>query len=167
MSFKYSYNTIVYSGEEYLQQIKRLSKYGYEGIELVGEPDWYDFKEELDKEIKFPRTRNIFMRILQYLPTVLFVKYNKKIFQYNHGSIPGLESTIILVKNFLESNKKYINLNLNERNDEVRSDSKEDKGSKKSNNEGKSADNKPSKKANSNSGSESSTKKQGSGSTAA
>ena len=45
MSFKYSYNTIVYSGEEYLQQIKRLSKYGYEGIELVGEPDWYDFKE--------------------------------------------------------------------------------------------------------------------------
>lgn len=50
---------------------------------------------------------------------------------------------------------------------EKSSDSKEDKGSKKSNNEGKSADNKPSKKANSNSGSESSTKKQGSGSTAA
>ncbi len=50
---------------------------------------------------------------------------------------------------------------------EKSSDSKEDKGSKKSNNEGKSSDNKPSKKANSNSGSESSTKKQGSGSTAA
>ena len=45
MTFKYSYNTIVYSGEDYLQQIKRLSKYGYEGIELVGEPDWYNFNE--------------------------------------------------------------------------------------------------------------------------
>ena len=45
MKFKYSYNTIVYSGEEYLQQIKRLSKFGYEGIELVGEPDWYNFNE--------------------------------------------------------------------------------------------------------------------------
>jgi putative FmdB family regulatory protein len=50
---------------------------------------------------------------------------------------------------------------------EKSSDSKEDKGSKKSNNEGKSSDNKPSKKANSNLGSESSAKKQGSGSTAA
>ena len=50
---------------------------------------------------------------------------------------------------------------------EKSSDSKEDKGSKKSNNEGKSSDNKPSKKANSNLGSESSTKKQGSGTTAA
>ena len=46
-------------------------------------------------------------------------------------------------------------------------DSKEDKGSKKSNNEGKSSENKPSKKAKSNSGSEPSTKKKSSGSTAA
>ena len=45
MSFKYSYNTIVYSGEDYLTQVKRLNKFGYDGIELVGEPSWYNFKE--------------------------------------------------------------------------------------------------------------------------
>ena len=45
MSFKYSYNTIVYSGEDYVTQVKRLNKYGYEGIELVGEPSWYNFNE--------------------------------------------------------------------------------------------------------------------------
>ena len=45
MSFKYSYNTIVYSGEDYLTQVKRLNKFGYDGIELVGEPSWYNFNE--------------------------------------------------------------------------------------------------------------------------
>ena len=45
MGFKYSYNTIVYSGEDYLTQVKRLNKFGYEGIELVGEPSWYDSSE--------------------------------------------------------------------------------------------------------------------------
>ena len=45
MVFKYSYNTIVYSGEEYLTQVKRLNKFGYEGIELVGEPSWYNVSE--------------------------------------------------------------------------------------------------------------------------
>ena len=45
MGFKYSYNTIVYSGEDYLTQAKRLNKFGYEGIELVGEPSWYDSSE--------------------------------------------------------------------------------------------------------------------------
>ena len=45
MSFKYSYNTIVYSGEDYVTQVKRLNKFGYDGIELVGEPSWYNFNE--------------------------------------------------------------------------------------------------------------------------
>ena len=45
MSFKYSYNTIVYSGEDYVTQVKRLNKFGYDGIELVGEPGWYNFNE--------------------------------------------------------------------------------------------------------------------------
>ena len=45
MSFKYSYNTIVYTGENYSTQAKRVSKYGYDAIELVGEPDLYDLKE--------------------------------------------------------------------------------------------------------------------------
>ena len=45
MSFKYSYNAIVYSGEDYVTQVKRLNKFGYDGIELVGEPDWYNFNE--------------------------------------------------------------------------------------------------------------------------
>jgi sugar phosphate isomerase/epimerase len=45
LSFKYSYNTIVYTGENYSTQAKRVSKYGYDAIELVGEPDLYDLKE--------------------------------------------------------------------------------------------------------------------------
>ena len=45
MAFKYSYNTIVYSGEDYPTQVKRLNKFGYDGIELVGEPSWYNFNE--------------------------------------------------------------------------------------------------------------------------
>ena len=45
MTFKYSYNTIVYTGEEYSVQSKRIAKYGYDAIELVGEPDWYNSKD--------------------------------------------------------------------------------------------------------------------------
>ena len=45
MVFKYSYNTIVYTGEDYAIQSARVAKYGYDAIELVGEPDWYDTKE--------------------------------------------------------------------------------------------------------------------------
>ena len=45
MGFKYSYNTIVYTGEDYAIQSARVAKFGYDAIELVGEPDWYDFKE--------------------------------------------------------------------------------------------------------------------------
>ena len=56
MGFKYSYNTIVYTGEDYLTQASRVSKFGYDAIELVGEPDWYNFKEvnkiNADKGIK-------------------------------------------------------------------------------------------------------------------
>ena len=45
MNFKYSYNTIVYTGEDYSIQASRVANYGYDAIELVGEPDLYDFKE--------------------------------------------------------------------------------------------------------------------------
>ena len=44
-SFKYSYNAIVFTGEDFTTQVKRLSRFGYDAIELVGEPDWYDFAE--------------------------------------------------------------------------------------------------------------------------
>ncbi len=43
--FRYSYNTIVYLQEPFSQQVERLVRYGYDGIELIGEPDWYDLKE--------------------------------------------------------------------------------------------------------------------------
>jgi sugar phosphate isomerase/epimerase len=43
--FRYSYNTIVYLQEPFAQQVERLVRYGYDGIELIGEPDWYDLGE--------------------------------------------------------------------------------------------------------------------------
>jgi len=65
MGFKYSYNTIVYTGEDYLTQASRVSKFGYDAIELVGEPDWYNFKEvnkiNADKGIKVSSICSIFM----------------------------------------------------------------------------------------------------------
>jgi sugar phosphate isomerase/epimerase len=39
---KYSYNTLVYAGEDIEQGIKRLSKYGYNGVDFVGEPQEHD-----------------------------------------------------------------------------------------------------------------------------
>ena len=42
--FRYSYNSIAFIGEDFGRSVDRLVKYGYEGIELVGEPDWYDVK---------------------------------------------------------------------------------------------------------------------------
>ncbi|MEH7746942.1 sugar phosphate isomerase/epimerase family protein [Neobacillus drentensis] len=39
---KYSYNTLVYAGEDIETSIARLSKYGYNGVEFVGEPEQMD-----------------------------------------------------------------------------------------------------------------------------
>lgn len=43
--FKYSYDALVYYGEEPRKSIERCAKYGYDAIELCGEPDYYDVKE--------------------------------------------------------------------------------------------------------------------------
>ncbi|MHB8061553.1 MAG: sugar phosphate isomerase/epimerase family protein, partial [Ruminiclostridium sp.] len=43
--FKYSYDALVYYGEKVDESIKRLAKFGYDAIELVGEPDYYNPKE--------------------------------------------------------------------------------------------------------------------------
>ncbi|WP_191567255.1 sugar phosphate isomerase/epimerase family protein [Metabacillus idriensis] len=44
--FKYSFDALVYHGQEDVSDsIKRLEKYGYDAIELVGEPDDYNTKE--------------------------------------------------------------------------------------------------------------------------
>ena len=75
MSFKYSYNTIVYSGEDYLTQVKRLNKFGYDGIELVGEPSWYNFNEvnKLNEEYKINRVSgSIIQTIEEYNPVLEF-----------------------------------------------------------------------------------------------
>jgi sugar phosphate isomerase/epimerase len=42
--FKYSYDSLVYFGEDVAKSIERLAKFGYDAIELVGEPDAYDTK---------------------------------------------------------------------------------------------------------------------------
>jgi sugar phosphate isomerase/epimerase len=43
--FKYSYNSLVYYGEDVRSSIERVAKYGYDAIELVGEPQDYDTTE--------------------------------------------------------------------------------------------------------------------------
>lgn len=43
--FKYSFDALVYHGEDVTTSVKRLAKYGYDAIELIGEPDLYDVKE--------------------------------------------------------------------------------------------------------------------------
>ncbi|MED0716190.1 sugar phosphate isomerase/epimerase [Aeribacillus composti] len=43
--FKYSYDSLVYYGEDVEKSIERLAKFGYDAIELVGEPDNYDTKQ--------------------------------------------------------------------------------------------------------------------------
>jgi sugar phosphate isomerase/epimerase len=40
--FKYAYNSLVYFGEGIEQSIERVARYGYDAIELVGEPTEYD-----------------------------------------------------------------------------------------------------------------------------
>ncbi len=43
--FKYAYNSLVYFGEDVKTSIERVSRAGYDGIELVGEPEKYDAGE--------------------------------------------------------------------------------------------------------------------------
>lgn len=40
--FRYSYDALVYFGEDISDSIKRVAKFGYDAIELVGEPDIHD-----------------------------------------------------------------------------------------------------------------------------
>ncbi|WP_369018254.1 sugar phosphate isomerase/epimerase [Thermatribacter velox] len=40
--FKFAYNTLVYWGEPIEKSIERLAKFGYDGVEFVGEPSMYD-----------------------------------------------------------------------------------------------------------------------------
>ncbi|MBB5755169.1 sugar phosphate isomerase/epimerase family protein [Prosthecomicrobium pneumaticum] len=40
--FRYSYDALVYFGEDISESIKRVARYGYDAIELVGEPDTQD-----------------------------------------------------------------------------------------------------------------------------
>lgn len=42
---KIAYNTLVYANEDISEGIKRLSKFGYDGVDFVGEPDKYDSKQ--------------------------------------------------------------------------------------------------------------------------
>lgn len=42
---KIAYNTLVYAGEDISIGIARLSKYGYDGVDFVGEPSQYDTGE--------------------------------------------------------------------------------------------------------------------------
>lgn len=44
-NIKISYNTLVYAGEDISEGIARLSRYGYDGVDFVGEPSRYDTKE--------------------------------------------------------------------------------------------------------------------------
>ncbi len=46
--FKYSFDALVYYGEDIATSIKRLSGFGYDAIELVGEPQYYNPKEVRD-----------------------------------------------------------------------------------------------------------------------
>lgn len=42
---KISYNTLVYADEDVRLGIERLAKFGYDGVDLVGEPERYDVAE--------------------------------------------------------------------------------------------------------------------------
>jgi sugar phosphate isomerase/epimerase len=43
--FKYSYDSLVYFGEDVEKSIQRVAKYGYDAIELIGEPQTYNTKK--------------------------------------------------------------------------------------------------------------------------
>jgi sugar phosphate isomerase/epimerase len=51
---RYSYDTLVYYGEAVADSFARLARFGYDGIELIGEPDRYNVDEirELKKKYK-------------------------------------------------------------------------------------------------------------------
>src|SRR5206468_8287556 len=40
--FRYAYNSFSYYGEEIARSIERVAGFGYDAIELVGEPEHYD-----------------------------------------------------------------------------------------------------------------------------
>ena len=42
VSIKISYNTLVYVNEDVEKSIERLARFGYDGVDLVGEPERYD-----------------------------------------------------------------------------------------------------------------------------
>lgn len=42
--FKYSYNALVYYGEDIAKSIDRVARFGYDAIEVVGEPEQFDPK---------------------------------------------------------------------------------------------------------------------------
>jgi sugar phosphate isomerase/epimerase len=42
LSFKYSYDQLVYYGEDVSKSIERVARFGYDAIELAGEPDAFD-----------------------------------------------------------------------------------------------------------------------------
>lgn len=43
--FKYAYNQLVYYGEDIAKSIERVARYGYDAIEVVGEPKQYDSRQ--------------------------------------------------------------------------------------------------------------------------
>ena len=45
MNIKISYNTLVYAGEDIADGIRRLARFGYDGVDFVGEPNNYDTGE--------------------------------------------------------------------------------------------------------------------------
>lgn len=42
MGFKYAYNSFSYYGEEIARSVERVARFGYDAIELVGEPEQYE-----------------------------------------------------------------------------------------------------------------------------
>ncbi len=43
--FRYGYDALVYAGEKIETSIKRVAKFGYDAIEMLGEPDQFDTSE--------------------------------------------------------------------------------------------------------------------------
>lgn len=37
--YRYAYNSLVYFGEDVAQSVDRVARFGYDAIEIVGEPD--------------------------------------------------------------------------------------------------------------------------------
>lgn len=73
MNVKISYNTLVYAGENIADGIRRLAKFGYDGVDFVGEPDQFDTAEicRLLKENNIRLTLEAWNRYETYLITKL------------------------------------------------------------------------------------------------